>query len=291
VREVEYRMLRADGQVVEVLVRARAEHDPTGRFAHSYSVLLDMTERNRAEARLREAQKLEGLGRIAGGVAHDFNNLLQVLTGALQLLAANAGKPDRVERYAGVALQAAGRGAELTRRMLAFARQDQLQSGPVALPEMMQGLATLLHGPLGADIRLEIAAAPDLPPVRTDRMQLELVLFNLALNARDAMPRGGRLRLEAAAEDLAAPNAEGLPAGRYVRIRVGDTGAGMDAATLARATEPFFTTKEVGQGSGLGLSMAHGFAVQSNGALRIDSAPGEGTVVTLWLPEAAAAEG
>ena len=189
VREVEYRMLRADGEVVDVLVRARAEHDPAGSFAYSYSVLLDMTERNRAEARLREAQKLEALGRIAGGVAHDFNNLLQVLTGALQLLAGSAGKPERVERYANVALQAAGRGADLTRRMLAFARQDQLQAGPVVLPEILQGLATLLHGPLGADIRLEILAPPDLPPVRADRMQLELVLFNLALNARDAMPR------------------------------------------------------------------------------------------------------
>src|SRR3954469_17347676 len=142
--------------------------------AHSYSVLLDMTERNRAEARLREAQKLEALGRIAGGVAHDFNNLLQVLTGALQLLAGSAGRPDRVERYAKVALQAAGRGADLTRRMLAFARQDQLQAGPVSLQEVLQGLAMLLHGPLGAGIRLEIAAPADLPPVRADRMQLEL---------------------------------------------------------------------------------------------------------------------
>jgi PAS domain S-box-containing protein len=288
VREVEYRMLRADGEVVDVLVRARAEHDPAGNFAYSYSVLLDVTERNRAEARLREAQKLEALGRIAGGVAHDFNNLLQVLTGALQLLAGSAGKPERVERYAKVALQAAGRGADLTRRMLAFARQDQLQAGPVALPEVLQGLATLLHGPVGADIRLEIEAPADLPPVRADRMQLELVLFNLALNARDAMPRGGALRLEATVEEFAAPNPQGLAPGSYVRIRVTDGGEGMDAATLARAAEPFFTTKEVGKGSGLGLSMAHGFAAQSGGALRIESTPGQGTVVTLWLPETAA---
>ena len=287
-REVEYRMLRADGEVVDVLVLARAEHDAAGGFAYSYSVLLDVTERNRAEARLREAQKLEALGRIAGGVAHDFNNLLQVLTGALQLLAGSAGKPERVERYAKVALQAAGRGADLTRRMLAFARRDQLQAGPVALPEVLQGLATLLHGPLGADIRLEIEAAPDLPLVRADRMQFELVLFNLALNGRDAMPQGGALRLEAAAEQVAAPNPQGLAAGGFVRVRVIDTGAGMDAATLARAAEPFFTTKEVGKGSGLGLSMAHGFAAQSGGALAIESTPGQGTAVTLWLPEAAA---
>ncbi|MFZ4408652.1 MAG: PAS domain-containing sensor histidine kinase, partial [Paracraurococcus sp.] len=287
VREVEYRMVRADGQVVDVLLRARAEHDGAGGLAHSFAVLFDMTERNRAEARLREAQKLEGLGRIAGGVAHDFNNLLQVLTGALQLLSRSADRPDRVQRYADVALQAAGRGAELTRRMLAFARQGHLQSGAVALPEILQGLATLLHGPLGADIRLELALTPDLPPARADRMQLELVLFNLALNARDAMPQGGRLRLEAAAEVVSAPNPLGLAPGGYVRIRLADTGDGMDAATLARAAEPFFTTKEVGRGSGLGLSMAHGFAAQSGGALRIDSVPGDGTEVTLWLPEAA----
>ncbi|WP_431267272.1 PAS domain-containing sensor histidine kinase [Dankookia sp. P2] len=288
VREVEYRMLRADGEVVDVLVRARAEHNAAGGFANSYSVLLDMTERNRAEARLHEAQKLEALGRVAGGVAHDFNNLLQVLTGALQLLASSAGKPERVERYAKVALEAAGRGAELTRRMQAFARQDQLQSGPVALPELLQDLATLLHGPLGADIRLEIEAPACLPPLRADRMQLELVLFNLALNGRDAMPGGGTLRLEAAAESVAVQNPQGLAAGSYARIRVADSGEGMDAATLARAAEPFFTTKEVGKGSGLGLSMAHGFAAQSGGALRIESTPGEGTVVTLWLPQTVA---
>ncbi|TCZ54287.1 PAS domain-containing protein [Roseicella aquatilis] len=286
VREVEYRMRRADGQMVDVLLRARAEHDERGAFHRSYSALFDMTERNRAEARLREAQKLEALGRIAGGVAHDFNNLLQVLTGALQLLGQNADRPERVQRYAGVAMQAAGRGAELTRRMLAFARQDQLQAGPVALPEMLRDMETLLHGPLGADIRLEIAAPAGLPPVRADRMQLELVLFNLALNARDAMPRGGSLCLDAAPEHLAVANAPGLAPGDYVRIRVRDTGAGMDAETLARATEPFFTTKDTGQGSGLGLSMAHGFAAQSGGALRIESAPSQGTTVTLWLPEA-----
>ncbi|NOG72525.1 PAS domain-containing protein [Roseicella sp. DB1501] len=291
VREVEYRMRRADGQVVEVLLRARADHDAEGRFRLSYSVLFDMTERNRSEARLREAQKLEALGRIAGGVAHDFNNLLQVLDGALQLLADNAERPDRVRRYAGVALQAAERGAVLTRRMLAFARRDRLAAEPVTLPALLQGVATLLHGPLGSAIRLEIVAPPGLPAVQADRSQLELVLFNLALNARDAIEQGGRIRLEAAAERLGTGNPQGLAPGAYVRIRVADSGHGMDAATRARATEPFFTTKETGQGSGLGLAMAHGFAVQSGGALQIESVPGEGTVVSLWLPERVPAQG
>src|SRR4051794_33462299 len=170
--------------------------------------------------------------------------------------------------------------------MLAFARQDQLQTGPVLLPGLLQDVATLLHGPLGAGIRLEIVAPPGLPPVRADRMQLELVLFNLALNARDAMPQGGVLRLEAGTERAGPANPQGLAPGGYLRIRVADSGEGMEPAVLARATEPFFTTKGTGQGSGLGLSMAHGFALQSGGSLQIESTPGEGTVVTLWLPEA-----
>ena len=286
VREVEYRMRRADGREVEVLLRARADHDAAGRFLLSYSVLFDMTERNRAEARLREAQKLEALGRVAGGVAHDFNNLLQVLTGALQLLADHATRPERVRRYAGVAMQAAERGAELTRRMLAFARQDRLEAAPVPLPEVMQGVATLLRGPLGPDIRLEIAVPPGLPAVRADRSHLELVLVNLALNARDAIAGSGRVRLDAAVEALGEGNPQGLAPGDYLRIRVIDSGHGMDAAIRARATEPFFTTKEGGQGSGLGLAVAHGFAAQSGGALQIESRPGEGTVVSLWLPQA-----
>ncbi|MFC7692617.1 ATP-binding protein [Paeniroseomonas aquatica] len=288
VQEVEYRMRRRDGALVEVLLRARADRDAAGRFRRSFAVLLDITARNRSEARLREAQKLEALGRIAGGVAHDFNNMLQVMNGALRLVESRPDDPARVRRYAGAALAAAERGADITRRMLAFARQDRLQSGPVAPAAVLEGLATLLHGALGPDIRLEVAAPPGLPPLRADRMQLDLVLFNLALNARDAMPGGGVLRLGVTPEEVAAEpgGAAGLPPGRYLRLTVGDTGAGMDAPTLARATEPFFTTKEVGQGTGLGLAMAHGFALQSGGALAIESAPGQGTRVSLWLPEA-----
>ncbi|MBV1799861.1 PAS domain-containing protein [Siccirubricoccus sp. G192] len=289
VREVEYRMLRRNGERVEVLVRSRAEHDAAGRFLCSYSVLIDLTARNQAEARLREAQKLEALGRIAGGVAHDFNNLLQVMTGALHLVEAKSEDPARVRRYARAALEAAERGADVTRRMLAFARRDALRTGPVEVAAVLRDLAALLHGPLGPGIALEIAVPPDLPPVQADRMQLDLVLFNLALNARDAMPGDGRLRLSATAETVGPGHPQGLRPGRYLRLAVEDSGAGMDAATLARATEPFFTTRETGQASGLGLSMAHGFAVQSGGALALASTPGQGTVVTLWLPVAAAA--
>jgi PAS domain S-box-containing protein len=288
VREVEYRMRRRDGTPVDVLLRARAERDATGAFLRSYAVILDITALNRAEARLREAQKLEALGRMAGGIAHDFNNILQVVAGALRLMENQPEDAARVRRYTRAALEAAERGAGVTRRMLAFARRDQLQSGPVAPAAVLEGLASLLHGPLGPDIRLEVEVPPGLPPLQADRTQLDLVLFNLALNARDAMPQGGLLRLEAAAEKVGAGGALGLAPGRYLRISLSDTGEGMDAATLARATEPFFTTKEVGKGTGLGLAMAHGFAAQSGGALAIESTLGEGTTVTLWLPEAAA---
>ena len=293
VREVEYRMVRQDGRIVDVLLRAQAERDAAGRFRRSFAVLIDITERNRSEMRLREAQKLEALGRIAGGVAHDFNNILQVLNGALRLVQARPEDPVRVRRYAAAALAATERGAEVTRRMLAFARRDQLQAGPVPPLAVLEGLAALLRGALGPDIRLEIDAAAALPLLQADRMQLDLVLFNLALNARDAMPAGGVLRLGAVPALVPAEvPAAGAPAilapGRYLQLTVADTGAGMDAVTLARATEPFFTTKEVGKGTGLGLAMAHGFAVQSGGALTLDSAPGRGTVVSLFLPEAAA---
>ncbi|MBL6458603.1 PAS domain S-box protein [Belnapia sp. T6] len=286
VHEVEYRMLRRDGAIVDVLLRGRVERDADGAFLRSFAVVVDITARNQAEARLREAQKLEALGRIAGGVAHDFNNILQVINGALRLLENRPDDADRVRRYTRAALEAADRGAGITRRMLAFARRDQLQSGPVPAAAVLEGLASLLHGPLGPDIRLEIALPAGLPPMQADRMQLDLVLFNLALNARDAMPAGGVLRLAATAETVVAPRPQGPPPGRYLRLTVTDTGSGMDAATLARATEPFFTTKEVGKGTGLGLAMAHGFAAQSGGALAIESSPGRGTTVTLWLPEA-----
>ena len=290
VREREYRLVRRDGRTVDMLLRARPEHDAEGRFLRSYTVLVDVTARNEAEARLRQAQKLEALGRIAGGVAHDFNNLLQVVTGALRLLQTRADDPVRVRRYAQAALEAAERGASVTRRMQAFARQEALAPEPIALDAALAELRGLLGAPLGPGIALEIAVAPDLPPALADRAKLDLALCNLALNARDAMPRGGRLRIEAAAEEVTGQGQgqPDLPPGRYLRLSVRDTGTGMDEATLARATEPFFTTKEVGQGTGLGLSMAHGFAVQSGGALVIESRPGEGTTVTLWLPAASA---
>ncbi|WP_135467933.1 PAS domain S-box protein [Crenalkalicoccus roseus] len=288
VRSYEYRMLRRDGRAVEVLLRARAERDGAGRFLRSYAVLFDLTERNRTEARLREAQKLEALGRIAGGVAHDFNNLLQVVTGALRLMLARPDDPARIRRYAEAALQAAERGAGVTRRMLAFAGQERLEARPVPLGEVLEEMRALLRGPLGPGIAVEVAVPPGLPPAQADRTMLERVLTGLALNARDAMPEGGRLRLEAGAETVGPGDPRGLAPGRYLRLSVRDSGTGMDEATRARATEPFFTTKDVGQGSGLGLSMAHGFAAQSGGALQIESRPGRGTAVHLWLPAAPA---
>jgi len=169
--------------------------------------------------------------------------------------------------------------------MLTFARREDLRADMIDPGAQLEGLVGLLRGSLGPLVRVAVDLAPGLPAVRTDRAQLDLVLFNLALNARDAMPDGGTLTLFAGAEtvDEEQPGS-GLAAGRYLRLGVRDSGRGMDAATLARATEPFFTTKEVGQGTGLGLSMAHGFAEQSGGRLSIESAPGRGTTVALWLP-------
>jgi signal transduction histidine kinase len=232
-------------------------------------------------------------------VAHDFNNLLMAVLGNLGLprkrLAGGVAEGDgRALRLLDNAVQGAERGAALTRRLLAFARRQELRPEPVDLAALVGGIEEMLRRSLGPAVRLEAAVPPGLPPARVDANQLELALLNLAVNARDAMPEGGgalRVSAAAAAEAVAAPGAEpgGPPPGRYLRLEVSDTGLGMDAATLARAAEPFFTTKGAGKGTGLGLSMVHGLAAQSGGALRLRSAPGRGTTAELWLPEAAGA--
>jgi len=185
---------------------------------------------------------------------------------------------------------AARRGTSVTRRLLAFARREELRPDTLDVGALLEGLHEILSATLGAGIRVEVEAEPGLPPVLADRGQLETVLVNLATNARDAMPRGGRLTLSAGVERVEAGRPGGLAAGAYVRLCVADSGEGMDAATLARAAEPFFTTKPLGQGTGLGLAMARSFAEGSGGALAIGSAPGEGTRVSLWLPVTVRAE-
>lgn len=244
----------------------------------------EATAREAAQVRLNRSQRLQALGQLAGGVAHDFNNMLQVVGGALSLIRRQPGDPVRVARLAATAEDATERGAAITGRLLSLTRQGTLRSGPVEPLALLSDMAAALSHTLGAAIAIQVLAAPDLPPLLADRRQLESVLINLAANARDAMPDGGRLTLSAALEfdpDVLSGN---VPPGRYIRLEAADTGTGMDAATLARASEPFFTTKDVGRGTGLGLAMARGFVEQSGGGLGIESVPGRGTAVRLWLP-------
>lgn len=245
-------------------------------------------ERARAEARLAQAQRMEALGQLAGGIAHDFNNVLQAVIGGLSMIQRHSGDAHHVRRLARMTADAAQRGASITGRLLAFARRGALRAEPIPPRSLLEGWREMLAHTLGAGIAMRVAADQDLPALLADRGQLETVLVNLAVNARDAMPEGGTLCLAAAVEAVpdATAHPAGLAPGRYLRLSVSDTGTGMSAATLARASEPFFTTKPVGQGTGLGLAMARGFAHQSGGGFAIDSAPGRGTTVTLWFPEA-----
>jgi signal transduction histidine kinase len=250
---------------------------------------LDLVRRERETAleRLAHAQRLEAIGRLAGGVAHDFNNVLQAVLGGASLLALRPDDGATARRVSAMITAACERGMAISRRLLAFARRGGLRSEAIAIASMLAGMEELLAHTLGGALTVRSSAALDLPDVRADRAQLETVLLNLAINARDAMEStGGELRLAADAEAVATgtEHPAGLAPGDYVRLRVSDTGSGMDEATLARATEPFFTTKPEGRGTGLGLAMARGFAEQSGGALAIQSAPGRGTTVTLWLP-------
>jgi PAS domain S-box-containing protein len=250
-----------------------------------YGVGRDVTEA-RAQARalaevqgqLHEAQKLESIGQLTGGVAHDFNNLLTPIVGALDIVSRRT-SDDRSQRLLAGAIQSADRARTLIQRLLAFARRQTLQPRSVAMAELVMGMRELIERSLGPAIQVGIDVPGDLPPVTIDPNQLELALLNLCLNARDAMPDGGHLRIEAAQEDHPA-----LAPGHYLRLRVTDTGTGMDEATRKRAIEPFFSTKGVGRGTGLGLSMVHGLALQSNGRFELVSELGHGTSALLWLP-------
>jgi len=243
-------------------------------------------EREAALAQLHEMQKLESLGQLTGGVAHDFNNVLAAVLGNLDVLSRRPLNDPDAYRLLDGAIKGAERGAALTKRMLAFARRQELRPEAVDVAALVIGMTEMLRRSLGPTNRIVTDFEADLSAVRVDPNQLELALLNLALNARDAMPQGGQLTLRGRMETVGAVNPQGLVPGRYVCVVVADTGAGMDEATLKRATEPFFTTKEPGKGTGLGLSMVHGFAAQSGGATRIASRLGHGTTVELWLPVA-----
>ena len=255
----------------------------------------EMQARREQEAQLVQARKLEAIGRLTGGIAHDFNNLLMVIKGNLYLLGEQAqDRLDAEERlFIEDAQSATQQSIELTSGLLAFSRQQPLRAQLTSVNRLVQDMERLLSRVLGPAITWQIQTAPDIPDILIDPGQLQTALLNLVLNARDAMPRGGALGIHTALVDVRngtdAPTADLTP-GRYVEVTVTDTGIGMDAATLARACEPFFTTKKAGQGTGLGLSTVYGFATQSQGSLVIQSQPGLGTCVRLFLPVVVASD-
>jgi signal transduction histidine kinase/ActR/RegA family two-component response regulator len=243
-------------------------------------LMREVAERERAQAALVQSQKMEAVGQLTGGIAHDFNNLLTVVSGNLELIARSSAD-ERVQRYASYATDATRRSVKLTGQLLAFSRTQQLELAPLRLNALIDGIDDLLERTLGPQIENRRITDPDDPWVMADMHQLELAVLNLAINARDAMPNGGTLTLQAAIGT--SPPAE-LPPGEYGLISVRDTGGGIPAAILGRVFDPFFTTKPVGKGTGLGLSQVFGIARQSGGLAQIDSEEGTGTTVSLWFP-------
>jgi PAS domain S-box-containing protein len=267
---------------------------PDGRLIGYAKITRDLTERKRSQEELertREAffqsQKMEAIGKLTGGVAHDFNNLLAVVLGSLSLAQRRIKGGADISGLIGNAIQAAERGASLTQRMLAFARKQELTLEAVDLSNLVRGMAELLQRTIGPGIMIDTRFPLILPPVHADPRQLELALLNLAVNARDAMPQGGTITIAAQRENLVSSQG-GLKRGDYVRLSVIDQGEGMDEKTLAHATEPFFTTKGVGKGTGLGLPMVQGLAHQSGGKFVLKSAQGAGTTAEIWMPLAVA---
>jgi len=282
---IEYRIGAGDGaRWVHEQGQLRPDREGTPRL---YGVISDVTERKRLEEQLTHAQKLDAIGQLSGGVAHDFNNMLGVIIGSLdRVLATASGLDERSRQRLDLALQAANSCADLTKRLLGFARRQALMPRRIDIGAEIDRLRGLFDRVLGELVEVAIEVDEGLPPVYLDASQFEGAIVNLMVNARDAMPEGGRLTITARTTELGpdeAKRADAAP-GRYIELVVSDTGTGMDAATLARAFEPFFTTKAPGRGTGLGLSSIYGFLRQSGGGMWIESAPGQGTAMHLFLP-------
>jgi len=276
-------VMRPDGTIRQV------EASTTGNVVpgRHFSALRDLTEHRQLEGQLRQSQKMEAVGRLAGGIAHDFNNILAVITGYGDMLQREISPQDPRTKRVEQIRRSADRAASLVRQLLAFSRRQVLQPRVLELGEAVRELTPMLRRLIGEDIELLTASAPDLGHVKADPGQIEQVIMNLAVNARDAMPRGGKLQIELRNADLDegwARTHAGGRAGRYVLLALSDTGIGMDAETLKHVFEPFFTTKELGKGTGLGLAMVYGIVKQSEGHVWVYSEPGVGTTVKIYLP-------
>jgi PAS domain S-box-containing protein len=300
-RELEFEIvgLRGTRRVMHSTMAPLLAED--GRVRGVLSITHDVTQRKREELerralqeQLQQARKMDAIGRLAGGIAHDFNNLITVVSNHAELLLADHGGDEELASGLQEIIDAGQRAAHLTRQLLAFSRKQVLKPETLDVNTVVRGFHTMMGRLLGEDVHLDIGLGDGPLPARCDRMQLEQVLMNLAVNARDAMPRGGQVTITTGLADAgnvfeSAPPA--LPTGRYVTIAVSDTGVGMDAATRARAFEPFFTTKPAGQGTGLGLATVYGIVKQSDGFVFVDSEPDAGTTFTVYLPLAPDAVG
>jgi PAS domain S-box-containing protein len=286
--EIRYRMVSATGEAVWVSDSMRVLSDPRGG-TEVVGVMVDISEQKRMEDDLRQSQKMEAVGGLAGGIAHDFNNLLGVITGYAELVQRALEPDDRAYSRVGEILKAAERAAGLTRQLLAFSRRQVVQPKVLDLKEAVHALEPMLKRILGEAVRLVTWFAPDEVTVNADPGQLEEIVMNLATNARDAMPRGGRLTVHIARarlDEAFVRSHPGARAGAFALLEVSDEGTGMDPATLTHIFEPFFTTKEVGRGTGLGLATVYGIVKQNGGFIDVESAPGAGSTFKVYLPEA-----
>jgi two-component system, cell cycle sensor histidine kinase and response regulator CckA len=286
---VEFRVVWPDGTLRWLSDHGEVVRDAAGTPEYLTGAAVDVTERKLAEERLIQAQRMDAVGHLAGGVAHEINNMMQVVLGYSSMILDRLGDHSPATELRQIHRSAA-RAADITSQLLAFSRRQQLRAQVLDLNELIRGTEHMLHRVLGEDKVFVLDLAEDLGQVRADRGQLEQVLLNLTLNARDAMPMGGRFTIITRNVSLPTRNAtvpaeDELPSGSYVRVSVSDTGHGMDAATRARIFEPFFTTKPVGQGSGLGLATVFGIVRQSGGTVRLRSSPGEGATFSIYLPQ------
>jgi len=287
---VEYRWLCADGTYKHFLDQAVLLKDSDGQPIEFAGTLTDISEQRSLETQLIQAQKMDAIGKLTGGIAHDFNNLLAAVIGGLGLLDKHAELAEREQRILAMTRRAAEQGSELVRRLLAFARRQKLEPQSIDLDKLREGVWDLLTHTLGGLVEIEWRSGDELWDAFADQAQLELALVNLIINARDAMPTGGTVTVTTENHALPSENWAGLPAGDYLLLAVADKGTGIAADQLEKVMEPFFTTKEPGKGSGLGLSMVYGFAKQSNGAFRLLSDVGVGTSAELLLPRAPSEE-